>query len=142
LIKILGAQQGIGLAWLLGGIASSTAVTLGFTRRSRKEPNLAPEFALGIIVASTFMFIRVLVEVFTVNPSVGRVLLIPVSSAGLAGILCCIFIWFIRRKKAGVTLQKERVQTANPFELWPAILFGFLFGLILLIAKTGQVFLE
>jgi len=140
LIKIFGAQQGIGIAGLMGGIASSTAVTLGFTRRSRNEPGLAPEFALGIVLASAIMFIRVLVEVFTVNRAVGKVLLIPISSAAVVGLLCCCLVWFFRQKKAQKTLQKERVKTANPFELWPAILFGLLFGFILLIAKAGQLY--
>jgi uncharacterized membrane protein (DUF4010 family) len=140
LIKTLGAQQGIGLAGLLGGIASSTAVTLSFTRRSQKERDFAPEFALAIVLASAIMFIRVLVEAFAVNQAVGKILLIPISCAGGVGLFCCIFVWFFRRKKAETALQKESVKAANPFELWPAILFGLLFGLILLIAKAGQVY--
>ncbi len=137
LIKILGAQQGIGLTGLLGGIASSTAVTLGFARRSHTEQKLAPEFALGIVVASAVMFIRVLAEAFTVNRAVGKMLLIPIGSAGLVGLLCCACIWFVRKKKVEVT---ENLKAENPFELWPALLFGLLFGLILLIAKAGQVY--
>src|SRR3970040_1109358 len=34
LIKIIGAEHGIGIAGLLGGLASSTALTLGFSQRS------------------------------------------------------------------------------------------------------------
>jgi uncharacterized membrane protein (DUF4010 family) len=140
LIKIFGAQHGIGLAGLLGGIASSTAVTLGFSRRSKNEPDFAPEFALGIVLASSIMFLRVLVEVFTVNPAVGKVLLRPIASAGGVGLICCIFVWYVRQKTAGKTLKKESVTTTNPFELRPAILFGLMFGLILLIAKAGQLY--
>ncbi len=140
LIKIFGARQGIGLAGIMGGIASSTAVTLGFTRRSQNEPDLAPEFALGIVLASAIMFIRVLAETFTVQPAVGKILVIPIASAGGVGLLCCVFVWFARQKTSDRTLEKENVKTTNPFELWPAILFGLLFGLILFIAKAGQVF--
>ncbi|MFC1592149.1 MgtC/SapB family protein [Thermodesulfobacteriota bacterium] len=140
LIKLLGAQQGIGLAGLLGGIASSTAVTLGFSRRSKTEPRLAPEFALGIVVASAVMFVRVLAEAFTVNPAVGRVLLIPIGSAGGVGLLSCGVVWLFRRRKAESCREKECLKANNPFELWPAIWFGLLFGLILVVAKAGQVF--
>jgi len=140
LIKVLGARQGVGLTGILGGIASSTAVTLGFTRRSRTEPDISPEFALGIVLASAIMFIRVLVEAFTVNASVGRVLLIPISSACVAGLACCTGVWFFRRKTANRVGEKESLKAANPFDLWPAILFGLLFGCILFVAKAGQVY--
>lgn len=139
LIKVLGARQGIGLTGLLGGIGSSTAVTLGFTRRSRSEPVLAPEFALGIVVASAVMFIRVLIEAFTVNQAVGKVLLIPISSAGAAGLGCCGIAWLLRKRKIS-SLQGEHLKASNPFELWPSIVFGLMFGLILLVAKGAQVF--
>ncbi len=140
LIKVLGARHGIGLTGVLGGIGSSTAVTLGFTRRSKNEPGLAPEFALGIVLACAIMFIRVLIEAFTVNPAVGRILLIPISCAGIVGLICCAVVWFYRAKNGDGKAQKEDLKASNPFELWPAILFGLLFGLVLLVAKAAQVF--
>lgn len=141
LIKVLGPQQGIGLTGLLGGIASSTALTLGFSRRSRTEAALAPEFALAIVLACAVMFIRVLVETYTVNPAVGRILLIPVAAASCTGLLCCIAVWLVRRQRSVRLPDKEQVRTQNPFELWPAVLFGLLFGCILFIAKAAQVYL-
>ena len=46
LIKVVGAEHGIGIAGLLGGLASSTAVTLGFSQRSRQEGEDASALAL------------------------------------------------------------------------------------------------
>lgn len=140
LIKTLGAQQGIGLSGVLGGLASSTALTLSFTRRSKIDSGFAPEFALAIVVASSIMFIRVLVEAFVVNPSVGRVLVVPVGCTFLAGVTGCFFVWISRRKKTQPSEIKENIKTSNPFELWPAILFGILFGVILFIAKAAETF--
>ncbi len=141
LIKTLGARQGIGLAGLLGGLASSTALTLGFSRRSRIEAAFAPEFAFAIVVASAVMFGRVLVEVFAVHPDVGRLLLPPLCSAGAAGLLCCVALWFLRRGASSAeACSGEHVSARNPFELWPAVWFGLLFGAILLIARAGQVY--
>jgi uncharacterized membrane protein (DUF4010 family) len=140
LIKIFGARQGIGLAGLLGGIASSTAVTLGFSRHSSKEPRLAPEFALGIVVACAIMFIRILVEAFAVNREVGRILMIPIASAGASGLVLCAGVWLFRRRTAQKKFETEQVSAKNPFELWPAIWFGLLFGCILFIAKAGEVY--
>ncbi len=139
LIKTLGARQGIGFAGLLGGMASSTALTLGFSRRSRTEPGLTPEFSFAIVVASVVMFVRVLVEVFAVHPAVGRLLLLPLCSAGGAGLLCCVVLWLLRRDSGRSEVSGQPVTVRNPFELWPAIWFGLLFGAILFIARAGQV---
>jgi len=138
LVKIMGAQQGIGVAGGLGGLVSSTAVALGFSRRSQDEERLAPELALGIVLASTIMFIRVLVEAFTINVSLGRILLAPIASAGGVGLLGCAYLWFSQRKKP--QQAQERVEASSPFELWPAIQFGLLFGVILFISKAAQEF--
>lgn len=62
LIKLVGSQRGVGLTGLLGGLVSSTAVTLSFTQQSRKHDSLAKPFALAITVAWTMMFARVLVS--------------------------------------------------------------------------------
>lgn len=137
LIKVLGPQQGIGLAGLLGGLASSTAVTLGFSRHSREDPRLAPELALGMILACTIMFVRVLAEVFAINPAVGRVLVTPIASAGGAGLAGCAYLWFSQRRKARQAGQ-QTIEASNPFELWPAIQFGLLFGVILFLSKAAQ----
>lgn len=141
LIKILGAQQGIWLAGLLGGLASSTAATLGFSRHSREEPHLAPALSLAIVLASTIMFVRVLAAVFAINPALARVLLVPITSVGGVGILGCAFLWFSQQMKSKQKGDKEHLETKNPFELWSAIQFGLLFGLVLFIAKAAQEFL-
>lgn len=141
LIKTLGARQGIGLAGLLGGLASSTALTLGFSRRSRTEPAFVQEFAFAIVVASTMMFARVLLVAFAVNPAVGRLLLAPLCCAGAAGLLCCAALWLRRRGPAPSDASAaQQLSVRNPFELWPAVWFGLLFGAILFIAKAAQVY--
>lgn len=140
LIKTLGARQGIGLAGLLGGMASSTALTLGFSRRGKTEPGLNAEFSFAIVVASAVMFARVLIETFAVNPAVGQLLLLPLCCAGGAGLLCCAGLWFVRRNGGPADVSGQQVSVRNPFELWPAIWFGLLFGLILFIARAGQVY--
>lgn len=141
LIKILGTRQGVGLAGLLGGLVSSTASTLGFSRHSREEPHLSPSLGMGVILASTIMFIRVLVVVFTINASLGRVLLAPLASAGGVGLLGCVWLWFSQRKSVDQQGEKENVEANNPFELWSAIRFGLLFGIMLFISKAAQEFL-
>ncbi len=45
LTKIVGAKRGIGITGFLGGLVSSTAVTLSFSQRSQKSGPLAKAFA-------------------------------------------------------------------------------------------------
>ena len=140
LIKILGSQQGIGLAGLIGGIGSSTALSISFSRRSRSEAGLGIEFSLGIILASTIMFIRVLVLTFSINVSLGKMLVLPVVSAFMAGLLGCFYLWFFQIRRTAREGGTTTVEITNPLDLWQAIQFGVLFGVIIFIAKAAQVF--
>jgi uncharacterized membrane protein (DUF4010 family) len=136
LFKLLGSKRGTTLTGLLGGLVSSTATTLSFSERSRKNKGLAKPFAMAIIIAWTVMFIRVLIEVWVVNRSLFEVVWLPVALAGLAALVYAAYL-FLAPHEA----DEEDVVVTNPFELRPAITFGLLFGLILLVARAAQLYL-
>ncbi len=136
LIKIVGPRQGIGLTGLLGGLASSTAVTLSFTQRSTREQTLAKPFAMAIMVAWTVMFARVLVVVSALNRSLLNVLWLPLGVAAVVGLGYCGYLFLSQR-----TSEAGNVDFANPFELGPAMKFGLLYAVILFVAKAAQVYL-
>jgi uncharacterized membrane protein (DUF4010 family) len=135
-IKIVGPDQGIGITGLLGGMVSSTAVTLSFSERSNRKPELSKPFVLAITVAWTVMFARVLIEVSVVNPALLSRVWPPIASAGLVGLLYCVYLFFSER-----TAEKENMQFSNPFDLMTAIKFGLLYALVLLISRTAQMYL-
>ncbi len=135
LIKIVGSKQGIGLTGLLGGLVSSTAVTLSFSQRSQENDQLAKPYALAITIGWTVMFARVLVEVGATNVPLLRVVWIPIVSAGVMGLGYCIYLYFAPHAADG-----GDVPVSNPFELGPAITFGLLYGFILLVARTAQFY--
>jgi uncharacterized membrane protein (DUF4010 family) len=135
LVKVLGSQHGIGLTGLLGGLVSSTAVTLSFSQRSQEEPVLGRDFALAITVASTTMFPRVLFEVYILNQALVYSLLAPLLAAAGVGLAACLYLWFSRRSH-----ERGEVSVSNPFELGPAIQFGLLFAIILFVSKAAQVY--
>ena len=136
LVKLVGAKQGIGLTGFLGGLVSSTAVTLSFSERSQREIDLAKPFALAIIVAWTVMFARVLVEVAVINIELLLILWVPITAAAIAGLLYSY--WLYRKQKVD---EKGEVTVSNPFELGAAIKFGLLYALVLLISRTAQLYL-
>jgi len=137
LIKIVGTEHGIGLAGLLGGLASSTAVTLGFSQRSRQPGEDASTLALGILLAWTVMFFRVVIMTSLISWELGQRLMPLVGLLAVTNLGACYWLWRKRRQT-----QRGEVQPgSNPFELDEAIKFGLLFGVVVLIAKAAQVYL-
>jgi uncharacterized membrane protein (DUF4010 family) len=137
LIKIVGAEHGVGLAGLLGGLASSTAVTLGFAQRSRQAGEDASALAFGIVLAWTVMFFRVVIMTSLINWELGR------HIAPVIGLLCMASLaasyWLWRRNR-----QRQRGEVkpgSNPFELHEAIKFGLMFGVVVVVSKAAQVYL-
>ena len=137
LVKVVGAEHGIGLTGLLGGLVSSTAVSLGFAQRSRTQPEQAPALALGILLAWTVMFFRVVLLVAVVAPALARDLALGI---GALGALSLAIVLVLRRRQRSA--ERASVSAgANPFELGEAIRFGLLFGVITFVAKAAQVYL-
>jgi uncharacterized membrane protein (DUF4010 family) len=135
-IKIVGPEQGIGITGLLGGMVSSTAVTLSFSERSNREPDLSKPFVLAITVAWTVMFARVLIEVGVVHPALLGHVWPSITLAGLVGLLYCGYLFFAQR-----TTEKGDVKFSNPFDLMTAIKFGLLYALVLLVSRAAQMYL-
>jgi len=137
LVKLVGPDKGIGLTGLVGGMASSTAVTLSFTQRSKVEPLLSKAFALAITAAWTVMFVRVIVEVLAVNAALMRLLWLPLLAAMGVGLAYCLFL-YLRQPSSD---EEREVEFSNPFQLAPAIIFGLVFILVLGISRASEVYL-
>src|SRR3989454_360133 len=80
----LGADRGIVLTGLTGGLVSSTAVTLSFARQSREDSRRTTAYALasGVLLAWCIMFGRVIAEVLVVNRALLVRVLIPFAMMG------------------------------------------------------------
>lgn len=137
LIKIVGPEHGVGLAGLLGGLASSTAVTLGFSQRSRQPGEDASALALGIVLAWTVMFFRVAIMTALLSGGLGRQIALVMGLLCVASLGACYWLWRRNKRRPRGEVQPG----SNPFELDAAIKFGLLFGLILVISKAAQVYL-
>ncbi|UCB54207.1 MAG: MgtC/SapB family protein [Thiotrichales bacterium] len=136
LIKIIGARRGVGITGLLGGLASSTAVTLSFAQRSRTIKGLERPFAMAILLAWGVMFVRVMIEVAVINPVLFRVVWVPLTAALAVSATYCIYLY----RSQATEKQEEEDKFKNPFELGPALTFGLVYALILLAANTAKMY--
>lgn len=134
LIQVAGPRRGVGLTGLLGGLASSTAVTLSLAQRSRDAPTLARAFSMGVLLAWTVMFLRILVEVAAVNPSLLWVVGGPILAMMTAGVLCAGYLYTAGEP----AMEEEPPALRNPFRLGPAITFGLLYAVILVATSAAQ----
>jgi uncharacterized membrane protein (DUF4010 family) len=130
-IKIAGNTIGTLVTAITGGLASSTAVTISFARYA-KEYKTKHLFMGGVMVASSIMFIRVLIEVAIVNPGLLNSLWIPITImfAGMAagGIL----LWTSGSSRSG---SGKEIELKNPFQFTTALKFGLLLALILFLSE-------
>jgi uncharacterized membrane protein (DUF4010 family) len=139
LVKLMGAEHGFGLTGLLGGLVSSTALSLGFAQRSKQEPGQSRALALGILLAWTVMFVRVIAEVAVVNPALVRRMAPTAGALAVAGLAATFYLHRTRARARG----KAATATApskNPLELRMAIQFGLLYAAITLGARAAQHF--
>lgn len=126
--RIVGLRAGSVLGGILGGLISSTATTVSYARQCADNPKAVGTAALVIVIASTIVLIRVLIEI----SAVARNLLLPmigpfaVVFAFMAGI--SLFLYF--RMQQSETVAPEH---SNPSQLKPALVFGGLYALVLLL---------
>jgi uncharacterized membrane protein (DUF4010 family) len=135
--RLLGTHRGIPLTGLTGGLVSSTAVTLAFSRQSH-EPAYAtavPALASGILLAWAVMFLRVLVTVLVVN----RALLPHVALPFAAMAAVAVGSGLVLRQR-GSASRTEGVPLRNPFSLTSAAKFAALFALVLLVVKLVETY--
>lgn len=99
--RAVGPGAGYTLTGLLGGLISSTGVTLDFSRLSRQDPSLGGPLAYGVIGACTVLIPRVLVVSTVLNPDVGRRLCWLLWPAAVAGVAMLLVGWRRERHATG-----------------------------------------
>ncbi|NUN50312.1 MAG: MgtC/SapB family protein [Candidatus Brocadiae bacterium] len=137
LTRIVGPRTGTGLAGLLGGLVSSTAVTLSFSKRSREVPSLAAACSLAIVAACTVLYLRVAIEAVVIHPEFARALAFPLGALFLFSTGACAVLY---RVSAAAPADPEPADPAyrNPVELFPAIKFAALFAAVTVLFRLAR----
>lgn len=134
-VRILGQTRGTALTGIFGGMVSSTAVTLAFSKRSREaqDGDLGDALAAGILLAWVVMFLRVVVEVAVVNAALLPRLIEPL--AAMAVVAAAAGAFYLRRgaTTSSRAVRESEVPLTNPFSLTSAAKFAAFFAAVLLL---------
>jgi uncharacterized membrane protein (DUF4010 family) len=136
LMKLIGAERGLGLTGIIGGLVSSTAVTTAMASRVKESEFIIRAAVFATVVASSMMFLRILFEVLVINPDLIPLLIVPMLSMGILGIVLGVLAW----KATKVKEVGEKIKFKNPFSLRPAFIFGILFLIILFMSKIADIY--
>ncbi len=134
-VRLVGARRGLLMTGLFAGLASSTALTLALSRAGRASAVLPGSLAAAVIIASTTMFPRVLVEVAVVNAGLLSRLWWPLGLLTAVGVAGALALWRYERGREG---EGEAPVFARPFELGTAIKFAAVLALIMLLAEAAR----
>lgn len=129
----LKGERGLGVTGLLGGLVSSTAVTLGFSRMSKDQPRLRTALAAGIIAASGLMYARVLVEALVFAPEMALELAVPLSVLFVLVEGTAIYWW---TRPLETTAGGSGIKLQNPVTLKSALQFAALYAAVIFVAKV------
>ncbi len=157
--QVVGNERGYGVTGLLGGLISSTAVTLHFSRKSKNEPQYAEPLALGVLAACTVLVPRVAIVSSLLEPNVGGAVLPFLIPPFLVGVGIVAFVLWresrASRSAAAETspsganaepptdapasaLPLEADGVRNPLGLWQSVQMAIAFQVVLLIIAWLQ----
>ena len=135
-IRIVGNQQGPVLTGALGGLVSSTAVTLNLSKLSTQYPNMNNVLAAGILTACATMFVRTLLLTSVINPALFIRLLPGLLVMSVVTYLVAFLLWHNGRGFRAV----DEIALTNPFQLGMALKFGAFLVVIILLSKLLKVY--
>ncbi|MGQ0587368.1 MAG: MgtC/SapB family protein [Gammaproteobacteria bacterium] len=130
-LRLTPQSGAVPLLGLLGGMVSSTATTLVFSRQVREDPAHANNAAVIIAIANLVVLLRIAVLAGVVAPA-GLPVLAPVLGAGLlAGMALPLRHWLALHGS-----REPAPELDNPAGLRQALMFGAIFALVLVVSAA------
>lgn len=133
-LRIIGARYGAAVLGIFGGLASSTATTLMFSRHAAKHPHLLGMASIIILMANTTVMLRLGVIAVVVAPMLAKPIMIVFALGILPGLLFAAYGW----KKLSEAGEIPLPEVQNPTEIKTALSFAGLYAVVLLLAAWLQ----
>ncbi|MGB6300692.1 MAG: MgtC/SapB family protein, partial [Rivularia sp. (in: cyanobacteria)] len=135
-MRILGSRVGLLATAVIGGLVSSTAVTLAYARIARKERDNLALLGAGISLAGGIMAVRLLIEIGIVNPSLLPLLIVPIGLLAIVPLIATVAI-AIRTTQ---NVSSAEVKLKNPVELGAALGFAAVLSILFVLVRAAQTF--
>ena len=126
LMKKFGDKVGLWLSGLMGGIVSSTAVSIAMGNIAKSNNHLAKRAFQATVLASSVMYLRILVIIYFLNAGIAYEIWWKLIILFFVGLLLAIIL----HDKNSDTPAGPISTIQNPFELKPAIIFASLFVIL------------
>ena len=130
----LGQNAGILLGGFLGGAISSTATTISYSKQVQSAPSTRVASSVVIMIASTVVFVRVLVLIAVVCPPLLYSCIGPICVLMLCAMIPALLLWFGIQKAAPPAMPEQK----NPTQLKSAITFGVMYSVVKLALAAAK----
>lgn len=135
-VKLAGPSRGLVLAAALGGLISSTVVTLTLSGLARANTARLGLITGSILASGAVMMARVLVLAGVINLSLAAALAVPLLAAALFEGLAAFLL--IGRDGGNGEAKPEGLVHKNPFLLSEVLRFGAILAAVMLAAGIAQ----
>ena len=139
LTRWLGAARGVGLAGLVGGLTSSTAVTVSMAKAAKDDPGMVGPGLLATFLANLVMPIRVVAIAWAIAPEVGARTALALAPMVVVLLIAAGLAFARVRREPPVTATA--IELKNPFALWGALAWGAVLCGVLLAAHLATAWL-
>jgi uncharacterized membrane protein (DUF4010 family) len=133
-LRIIGARHGAAVLGIFGGLASSTATTMMFSRHARDHGNLVRMSAIVILIANIMVMLRIAIVAGIVAPGLFTPIAIVFACGVVPGLALTLLGWRTLASAGELPMPEVR----NPTELKTAISFGLLYAVVLLASAWLQ----
>jgi uncharacterized membrane protein (DUF4010 family) len=132
-LRLFGSR-GLVLTGLLGGLVSSTAVTMSFSRMAKPDRQPAGALAAGVLAACGLMFARVLIEAVVLAPTLAASLA-PWLLGAFIVVEAAAVIWWRRSSRSSP--ETGELVIRNPLTLTVALAFGAVYAVVAFASRAA-----
>jgi uncharacterized membrane protein (DUF4010 family) len=133
--RLWGRDRGTLIGGVIGGLVSSTAVTIALSRRASADRGGYERLTAATVVASAIMFLRILAILAPMSIELCRLVFVPVAAAAaVAGSAAALFV--LRARRTDGRDVADALAVENPLDLASALKFGLLLSAILVVSRA------
>ncbi len=134
--KFVGNSTGTLTSGILGGLISSTATTVSSTQNSSLDTRMIPRASTVILIASTFAYIRVAIEIAGVSNTLFQITVIPIGILFVASLILSALSYF-----STPSTHQHAAESKRPSEVRTALLFGITYAAVVFCTAAAKKYL-